>query len=144
MKPCFLIRHHSLTKDGQTVSWSGIREYHIHTNKWHDIGYHYGLETVGSRYEILKGRMDDENGAHCMGFNDKSLGICRVGNFNLFAPDEEGTILEVALYRSLMRIHDIPVEHVLGHWETYKWRNVPITKTCPGVKANMDDFRRLL
>ncbi len=144
MKPTHIIIHHSLTTDNLTVSWSAIRDYHIVACGWHDIGYHYGIEKIGTRYEILKGRMDTDLGAHCLGFNDRSIGICRVGNFDLEKPDEEGTLLLLKLCRSLMLLHTISVENVIGHWETYALLEKPIEKTCPGKLFNMATFRRML
>jgi len=144
MKPEFIIIHHSLTEDGKTVSWGAIRDYHVNVQKWVDVGYHYGIEMVGKQYEIFKGRMDDVQGAHCQGFNDESIGICRVGNFDIIKPDDAGQKLLMKLCRSLMNIYGIKRDHVLGHWETYHLRGLSIQKSCPGNKFSMPDFRRSL
>lgn len=143
MNPKGVIIHHSLTKDGQTVSWGAIREYHININGWRDIGYHYGLELVGGRYEIFKGRMDNEQGAHCFGFNDY-LGICLIGNFNIAPPPAEQAAQAVKLCRSLMDIYGFKIDNFIGHWETFDLRNMAIQKSCPGTKFNMPDFRASL
>lgn len=144
MNPEFIIIHHSLTKDGQTVDWQAIRNYHINTNYWKDIGYHAGIELVGRQYEILQGRMEDEDGAHCLGFNDKSLGLLIVGNHDLSAPPEPALILARKRCRAWMNIYGIKVEKVLGHWETYSLRDKPIEKSCPGNLFSMPTFRRML
>lgn len=144
MIPTYIIIHHSLTEDGKTVTWPLIRDYHMLSCGMHDIGYHYGIEKVNNRYEILKGRMDTEIGAHCIGFNEKSLGICMVGNFDNVRPDEPGLQLLLKLCRALIQVHTIPVEHVIGHWETYPLRNRNIEKSCPGILFSMPTFRSLL
>lgn len=144
MRPNKIIIHHSLTEDDKTVSWDAIRKYHTVTNGWSDIGYHYGIELVGARYEILKGRMDNEVGAHCIGFNDDSIGICMVGNFDQQGPSQEQQDVALKLCRSLMAIYSITPQSVLGHWETYALRDQPVQKSCPGNRFSMPEFRRKL
>jgi N-acetyl-anhydromuramyl-L-alanine amidase AmpD len=126
------------------VSWEAIREYHTKVRGWKDIGYHYGISMVGSRYEILKGRMDNEVGAHCMGFNDESIGICVVGNFDQVGPCQEQFDLLLKLVRSLMSIYEITPQNVIGHWESYALLDQAPQKTCPGVRFSMPEFRRKL
>ena len=144
MNPEYIIVHHSLTEDGKTVSWNAIRKYHINIKKRHDIGYYYGIEDIGLSFEILKGRMDDEPGAHCLGFNDKSIGICVVGNYDKAPPPPEKLKLLRKLCRSLMNIYGIPVVNVLGHWETYEKMGQSPQKSCPGVLFSMPEFRKSL
>ena len=144
MNPTKIIIHHSLTQDGQTVSWGAIRKYHVEIMNWKNIGYHYGIELVGDTYEIFKGRMDNENGAHCLGYNENSIGICLVGNFDSVEPCNAQVGALQRLCRSLMEIYGIKALDVLGHWETYAMRGVPVGKTCPGIRFNMDNFRKML
>ena len=144
MKPDCIIIHHSLTEDNKTVSWGAIRDYHINVKKWNDIGYNWGIELIGERYEILKGRMDNEEGAHCIGFNDHSIGICLVGNFDFIEPNSTQMSVLRKLVLSLMEIHNIPKMNVFGHWETYGLRNRPPEKSCPGNAFSMFSFRHTL
>ena|SRR3990167_10942760 len=144
MKPTYIIIHHSLTEDGTTVSWNAICDYHVKVNGWRDIGYHYGIELVGDRYNIFKGRMDTEAGAHCLGFNDDSIGICMVGNFDHVPPPPAQVDLLRKLCRSLMEIYNIKPDHVLGHRETYPLRGVQVEKTCPGSAFSMESFEQSL
>lgn len=144
MNPTHIIIHHSLTEDNQTVSWNAIRDYHINVCGWKDVGYHYGIELIGTQYDILKGRMDDEEGAHCLGFNDNSIGICLVGNFDHAAPSDTQLKLLRKICRSLMNIYGIKSDHVLGHWETFSLRNKPVEKSCPGNAFSMSAFRTSL
>lgn len=75
MNPFTIILHHSLTKDNQTVSWGAIKDYHVNINGWSDNGYHFGIEMMRGNVEILMGRMTDDIGAHCRGYNSDSIGI---------------------------------------------------------------------
>ena len=134
-----IMLHHSLTKDGATVSWGAIRKYHTDPAgpyKMKDIGYHYGIELVGDRHEILAGRVLTETGAHCyqVGMNSKAIGICLVGNFDEEVPCE-GLLHQAArLVKMLMEIFKIPVENVVAHRDY-------APKSCPGKLFDMDKFR---
>jgi len=140
MRPDHIIIHHSLTEDGKTVSWGAIRRYHTMTLGWRDIGYHFGIELVEDGYEILMGRMPDEEGAHCkqQNMNRRSVGICCVGNFDVKPPPAGQYQLCRKLTRYLMMLFAIAPEHVLGHREMAHY------KSCPGKLWNMDHFRALL
>ena len=144
MNPTGIIIHHSLTSDGETVSWGAIRKYHLEVKGWKDIGYHAGIELIGDQYELLMGRMENEVGAHCLGFNDDCLGICLVGNFNIGPLPEEALVLLRKYCRSRMDIYGIKLDRILGHWETFPLRNMPIHKTCPGIEFSMQEFRSKL
>lgn len=145
MRPDFIIIHHSLTKDSGTVSWGSIRNYHTGPNGWSDIGYHFGVELVQSgqsggyalnEYEILLGRMPDQIGAHCLGKNSNSVGVCVVGNFDEGPVPPRQWAKALQLVRWLRRQYEIPVERVLGH------REAAPNRTCPGKNFDMDRFRK--
>ena len=140
--PEFVILHHSLTKDGITVSWGAIRDWHtgIHPDSpldYDDIGYQFGIELINKAYEILVGRMMDQHGAHCYqeGMNKRSIGICFVGNFDIKPPNQEMWDKGLNLVRSLMRVFNIPEENIRGH------RDYATYKTCPGAKFDLNLFR---
>jgi len=129
VKPEYIILHHSLTKDSKTVSWDAIRKYHKQKG-WQDIGYHYGIELVGNKYEIMHGRKPNEAGAHCkqMGMNFKSLGVCFVGNFDETVMTKEMFQAGKLLLVSLCLDFHINVDNIRMH------REYATYKTCPGKK----------
>lgn len=135
MKPTRIIIHHSLTKDGATVSWDAIRWYHVHSNGWNDIGYHLGVELIGGRYEVLLGRMLDQIGGHTYGQNADSIGICCVGNFDLAPPPPAQLDLLVRLVRSLCVLLEIPPARVFRHSDF-------AAKSCPGKLFPWAEFIR--
>jgi N-acetylmuramoyl-L-alanine amidase len=135
MKPEIIILHHSLTRDGETVSWGAIRRYHTETLGWSDCGYHAGIELVGDHYEILTGRMLNEKGAHVRGQNNHTLGICFVGNFDIDEVPPEQWNLGVRYVASLCDVLNIKPVHIYGHNEYSNY------KTCPGKNFNVIGFQ---
>tara|TARA_R110000796_G_scaffold213144_1_gene329240 strand:- start:266 stop:667 length:402 start_codon:yes stop_codon:yes gene_type:complete len=73
-----VIIHCSATPEGRDVKTSTIKEWHT-AKGWSDIGYHYVIELDGTRVE---GRPIEIIGAHCLGQNKFSIGICYVGGMN--------------------------------------------------------------
>jgi hypothetical protein len=125
MTPNKIIIHHSLTKDSGTVSWGAIRKYHVETNGWADIGYHWGIELINDHYEILMGRPSDHIGAHTIGQNDQAIGICIVGNFDIDPVLPEIKDQLHILIEWLIGVYKIPNQKIYGHCEFAQ-------KTCPG------------
>jgi len=118
-----VILHHSLTKDGSVVDYTAIRNYHINTNGWRDIGYHYLLEKMpDGKPTILKGRMENETGAHTLGHNE-AIGICIVGNYDITELPDDLYMLLVDLLDELNKNHN--GIYVMGH-------NEYSDKSCPG------------
>uniref|UniRef100_A0A6M3KW65 Putative N-acetylmuramoyl-L-alanine amidase n=1 Tax=viral metagenome TaxID=1070528 RepID=A0A6M3KW65_9ZZZZ len=136
MKPDSIILHHSLTKDGETVSWQAIRRYHLDLG-WSDIGYHFGIELVNDHYEILLGRMSNVIGAHCRngGMNAQSLGICFVGNFDIAPPDGRMLLLGFKLIHCLLTVFEIPKGNIFGHCDF-------ANRTCPGELFPLEEFKK--
>ena len=137
MEQTYIILHHSLTKDSDTVSWGAIRDYHLGLG-WDDIGYHFGIEEVGDYVETFLGRLPDESGAHCKeaGMNHKSIGICLVGNFDFAPPGEKIWEKAVELVSWLCEIYKIDPINVRAH------RSYASYKTCPGRLFDISKFRQ--
>lgn len=135
MKPEYIILHHSLTKDSGTVSWQAIRRYHVQECRWEDIGYHFGLERVKGDVEVLCGRPLNIQGAHCLGMNRRSLGVCFVGNYDEVSVPHEMWQRGLKLVKGLCDVANIPIANVRGHRDYAK-------KTCPGLQFSVDQFRK--
>jgi N-acetylmuramoyl-L-alanine amidase len=136
-KPEKIIIHHSLTKDGKVVDWTAIRKYHIEHNGWNDIGYHWGIELVGDKWVIQKGRDEITKGSHTkeQNTNYKSIGICVVGNYDISSLPQEAFKLLVKLITDINTRYkkQFPIEPH-SKYATYK--------SCPGklfpLKAVID------
>lgn len=83
--------HHTVTAGdpgNSAAEVRGVWQYHTYTNGWGDIGYNYLVDKNGN---IFQGRYFDQayadanhvevEGGHTYGFNDYSVGIAALGNF---------------------------------------------------------------
>lgn len=115
----------------------------------HFCGYHYVILNGFPSYALMKenhrlaefdgvlemGRASMYWGAHALGFNQRSLGICLIGVKD-FTPRQMERL--TALVEMLREKYGIPVEHVLGHCET----ELSGGKTCPNFDVGA--FRKTL
>lgn len=119
-----------------------IRQWHLQKG-WKDVGYHFvilnGRVTKDFNISSLHGSIEsgryldedlmvepDEVGAHALGYNDRSIGICLIG-LKEFTSLQRASLL--ALLIDLMAHFNISPENVLGHCETESGRAQG--KTCP-------------
>lgn len=87
--PRQIIVHHSAA-DTPDPQFAAINEWHRQrdfpkSKLGFYVGYHWVIEKDGS---TARARFDQEIGAHTIGQNDKSIGICLVGNFDKSSPTE--------------------------------------------------------
>ena len=95
------------------------------------IGYHYVVRRNGT---VEKGRTEETTGAHCVGHNAHSIGICYEGGL-----DENGKPANTLTREQYDRLHDLfyilhqlfPMAKIVGH------RDLPGTtpKDCPCLDA---------
>lgn len=141
MTPKKIIIHHSLTKDSETVSWGAIRTWHVEHEGYDTIGYHAGVELVGNGpniyYEVLLGRMWGLQGAHALGQNHDSLGICFIGNYDLEEPSGEILEMGAGVIKMWLWLFGISPDQIYGHRHFSG-------KSCPGEKFNMEKLVALL
>lgn len=121
----FLVVHCSASPDTMDIGVDEIREWH-RTRGFFDVGYHFVVRRNG---DVETGRPVNRPGAHAVGFNHRSLGICLVGGVdvnqkatNNFTEAQFRSLL--ALLDSLVYLH--PRAQILGH------RDLPrVAKACP-------------
>lgn len=88
------IVHHSADGNGNKDYTSLVRAYYTHhtqTNGWDDIGYNYLIADDGTLYagrdpEISSIGQDDVQGAHFCGKNQKTMGVCIIGEYSSVEP----------------------------------------------------------
>lgn len=133
-KPSEIIIHCSATQEGKNFKASDIDKWHKQRG-FNKIGYHYVIDLDGT---VEKGRKENENGAHTVGHNSKSIGICYIGGLEKDGKTPKDTRTQEqknAMYKlvdSLMKKYNIPLNKVYGH---YQFAN----KACPSFK--METFK---
>jgi len=137
LKPKNIILHHSFSRDHDRLDWADVYKWHVHENGWVDIGYHWGLEKIGARYQILLGRPLHMHGAHCreQNMNMRSFGLCFIGNFDAVPPKKEQWEVGVNFVADLCITFNIKVGNVYGH------RDFATYKSCPGRMFDVGKFR---
>ena len=73
-----IIVHCSATKAGQDFTATDIDRWHRERG-FNGIGYHYVIRLDG---KLEKGRDVALAGAHCKGWNERSVGICYIGGLD--------------------------------------------------------------
>lgn len=128
--PYVVIHHGGIPKychDQKTCS-AIVRHYqdlHLDDRGWFDIGYSFVIGEDGNVYE---GRGWDYVGAHAPGYNSQSIGICIIGDFSDFLPNEAALKTLNGLIEYGVSLGKISNNyHVIGHRQA---RNT----LCPGDK----------
>ncbi len=70
-----IIVHCTATPEGRDVSVADVTRWH-RARGFRTIGYHY---LIGLDGKVYPGRPLEQVGAHCVGQNAKSVGVCYVG-----------------------------------------------------------------
>lgn len=107
-----------------------IRLWHTRDNGWSDIGYHFVIDRDGT---VVPGRPLERVGAHTMGRNTGTVGVCLIGGFGASATDAFEAHFTPSQDRALRAlIADLQRKYgklaVSGH-------NQWAAKGCPGFNA---------
>ena len=118
-----IIIHHSASINGSAKLF---HEWHSEKG-YGGIGYHYVILKNGT---IERGRSEDLIGAHCIGQNYCSIGICLVGNFTKEKPTNEQVSSCIELCSYLCNKYSIKApKNIYGHNYFYNTQ-------CPGFLVN--------
>ena len=126
-----IIVHCSATAEDKHYTANDIRRWHKQQG-WSDIGYHYVIQMDGT---IEQGRDVDMVGAHCMGHNLKSIGVCYVGGCdkNMRPKDTRTELQKNALLNLLLELRKLYLQaKIYGH------RDFDRGKDCPSFDAKSE------
>jgi N-acetylmuramoyl-L-alanine amidase len=137
-KPVEIIIHHSATELGKTCQFNAIKKYHIETNGWRDIAYHYLIDKHNVKYVLHTGRAESTSGAHTEGRNGCSIGICLVGSYDKKEPEKEAIDMLAKLCADICKRYKISPDSIVAH---HKYASY---KTCPGTAFPMDRLRNMV
>ena len=118
-----ILIHHSAGHDTLGLDTQSIRRWHVDDLGWRDIGYHFLVELVGRRHEVICGRFLNREGAHASGHNRTHLGVCLVGDFSRQAPPEDQLTMAAQLTAALCA--NLSLTEVLPHSAVSPGRNCP-------------------
>lgn len=136
--PTLIVFHCSDTEDGPGNDVEAIRKYHIERNGWADIGYHFVIEKRNNVYVMVPGREPQAIGAHAVGYNHNSIGVCIVGKYDMNVPDSAFS----AAVQGLAHVcwtYGLPAGAIRGHRELPEHAT---KKTCPGLAWDLNRLRR--
>lgn len=131
-----IIIHCSATRpewgENKPVAWmrDEIAKWHL-AKGWTNIGYHYVIARDG---EVISGRPIADAGAHTLGHNATSIGICLIGGHGSSADDEftdnftskQDKALRELIDRTRAQFGDI---RITGH------NDYTTGKACPGFRV---------
>lgn len=152
--PTKIIVHHTGGSDAQPLAdssgstaqdidswhkerWPGFTSSQFKNDKGADyhVGYHFVIEKSG---KIVQCRGYTEEGAHTLGQNRSSIGICLSGNFDLTLPTKAQEKSFRRLYNTIVAQYpQITVNHIFPH---RKFAN----KTCYGKRLTDTHFSGLV
>lgn len=143
-QPIYLIIHHTggsdtnPLQDRSNFTFDQCNEQHrlsfnMISSLGFYVGYHYYISKDGT---IKQARLDTDEGAHTIGYNSQSLGICLAGNFDSTMPtDSQINSLRTLLTQKSTQ-YKIALSNIVPHRKF-------ATKTCYGNKLQ-DNWASLL
>jgi N-acetyl-anhydromuramyl-L-alanine amidase AmpD len=126
-----IIVHQTDSEDMGAFSPYYTASYHVNTNDWAGIGYHYYIIDDGSIYQT---NSDDLISYHASGINTDSLGVAITGDHRCELDADNYTVINQEKYNALVftlaklsNRYNLSVDNILGHTETGS------PKSCPNL-----------
>ena len=126
-----IIVHCTATPEGRNATIADV-------NKWHKergfdmIGYHYLIDLQGN---ILRGREDEQVGAHTIGSNFDSIGVAYVGGMDKEMKKAKDTRTTEQKNSLLLLLKELKLKYPLA--QIYGHRNFA-KKDCPSFDAKKE------
>jgi hypothetical protein len=143
MTPEYIVVH-TAAADIENVDAETIDRWHKERG-WQGIGYHYVV--IGSEHSkypdgmLQTGRAENRQGAHALGMNDRSIGICCVGHGDRWPFTGRQMLTLTYLCARLCIQYGIQSSNVIGHREIGAFGGWARGKTCPGRRVDMKYIR---
>lgn len=123
----YIAIHCSATPENLDIGAKEIDKWH-RAQGWSCIGYHYVIRRDGT---VEEGRDREVIGAHVVGFNEVSLGICLVGGVDANDPKKAENNYTQAQFDSLKQLLD-KLKVVYQQAKIQGHRDFPnVKKACP-------------
>lgn len=114
------------------------QDHKVRFNFISSLGYYVGYQYFIDKQGIIKqSRADSEEGAHTIGLNTSSLGICLAGNFDATLPTDAQIATLKKWINDKAKQYNIAKDHIVPH------RHFAV-KTCYGNKLPDDWASNLL
>jgi len=141
----YIIVHHTSGSDANPLQDSSNytfwqcdadhkKRFNMKSSLGYYVGYTYYIDKKGTIYQARK---EGEEGAHTVGHNSDSIGICLAGNFDATMPTEAQILALKGLMEAKMAQYSIAPENIVPHRKF-------ASKTCYGKKLSDDWARNLV
>lgn len=91
-----------------------VRQSHVGSRGWADIGYHYVIDPAG---RVWEGRSVRFQGAHVKDNNENNVGVMVMGNFDEQRPTPQAMAALDRFVAGSARQYGVPVNRILTHQE---------------------------
>ena len=124
--------------------WPGFKSAHFKNDKGHyyHVGYHYVIEWDG---KIVQCRDHSEEGAHAVGMNKSSIGVCFMGNGDNHLPSKKQQDAWLRLHRKISKFFPgLPTEpHRKYSPKTCHGKMLSDTYFADMIEPNSDQIQKL-